>query len=95
MAKQKNLEGKSRTLTAEESKRLIEGAHKRTFEGKGPMSGTNVCECDGKVEYAVKRSDGAEIGACQECGKTYIDPKGHRLPHPYDSQRRINSSFRF
>ena len=83
--------GKIVTIPAEKIRKMHEETMKRLYEGKGPFSGTNVCECGGDVGYDVKRSDGAELGVCRKCGREYIDPRGHRLPSVYDSDVVINA----
>jgi len=81
----KSLVGKVRTLSKEEVRALDEGVYKHLFENKGSFSGTNECRCGGKVIYGCKRNDGAELGGCEECGATYIDFNGNRLPSVCDS----------
>lgn len=81
--------GKIVRIPAEEVRKMHEESRKRLFSGKGPFSGTNECKCGGAVIYSVKRSDGAELGACQRCRREYIDYKGKRLPSVYDTKARI------
>jgi len=68
--------GVTRTLSQEEVDKMHEEHQKSLFEGRGPFSGTRVCVCGGDVKYNVDRSDGAKLGACQECHALYID---HRI----------------
>jgi len=75
-------------LTQDEEKALMKTG-KNMFKGKGPFSGTNVCECNGDVVYSTKGKDGTEIGACKECGTVYINHHGRRLP-PIDALRMWN-----
>lgn len=79
---------KYRRLTPKETKEMLEVVHGK----RGIFSGTEVCECGGKVIYVPQTANFSQAPEyCEKCKRDYIDHSGKHVNNNVDGTSTLDA----